>query len=158
VDTQMRSIELPWLFIVNSVVLAISSVFIQLCRKYFDKKHEVNVLRFGWLAFAATLLFLVLQIVAWNQLVSQQIVPGSTRGHGYLYAISILHFLHVLAGLPFLLRILMPMTLAKQEGNASLLFIQDTWRRKLTHTTWYWHFIDLIWIYLVIFFFVNGKI
>jgi cytochrome c oxidase subunit 3 len=89
-------------------------------------------------------------------LFSQQIKPGSSGGYGFLYAISILHFLHVLAGIPFLLRVLYPLYVSNKEGNAALYFLTDEKRRKLNHTRWYWHFIDVMWIYLVIFFLVNS--
>lgn len=158
VDKGMFSIQVPWLFIFNTFILAATSIFIQLCRKYFDIKNERLILRYGLLTLVFTMLFLILQAVAWNQLLSQQIRPGSSGGYGFLYAISILHFLHVFAGIPFLLRILMPLYVANKEGNAALYFLSDENRRKLKHTSWYWHFIDIVWIYLMVFFLVNSFI
>jgi cytochrome c oxidase subunit 3 len=73
--------------------------------------------------------------------------PGSSGAHGFLYAISILHFLHVLAGIPFLSRIIFPLSMATQQGNSALIFIDDDQKRMLRHTAWYWHFIDVVWIY-----------
>lgn len=156
VDKGMISIKIPWLFVFNTIILAASSVFIQLCRKYFDQKNEKLILRFGILTIIFTLLFLVLQAIAWNQLLIQQIGPGTSGGHGYLYAISILHFLHVMVGIPFLLRVLFPLYLSIKEGNSALYFLTDDHKRKLKHTAWYWHFIDVMWIYLVIFFLLNS--
>jgi len=158
VDKGMYSIKIPWLFVFNTFILASSSVFIQLCRKYFDEKNEKLILRFGILTITATLLFLVLQVLAWYQLFTQQVLPGSSGGHGFLYAISILHFLHVLAGIPFLVRVLVPLYVSHREGNSALYFLTEDQRRKLKHTAWYWHFIDLMWIYLVVFFLVNSFV
>lgn len=158
VDKGMFSIRIPWLFVFNTFILASSSVFIQLCRKYFDQKNERLILRYGILTITFTLFFLILQIIAWNQLLTQQLRPGSSGGHGYLYAISILHFLHVLVGIPFLLRVLFPLYVANKEGSSALYFLTDEMKRKLKHTAWYWHFIDVMWIYLVVFFLVNSII
>jgi cytochrome c oxidase subunit 3 len=155
IDKGMESITIPWLFILNTFILASSSLFIQLCRKYYDQKNEKLILRYGWLTIITTLLFLVSQSVAWYQLLDSQIKPGSSGGHGFLYAISILHFFHVSAGLPFLLRILYPLRVAQREGSSALLFLTDDMHRKLKHTAWYWHFIDLMWIYLMLFFIIN---
>ncbi len=155
VDKGMFSIRIPWLFVLNTVILASSSVFIQLTRKYFEKKNESLILRFGILTILFTLIFLILQIIAWNQLLTQQIKPGSSGGYGYLYAISILHFLHVIVGIPFLLSILFPLYVANKEGTTSLFFLTDDQKRKLKHTAWYWHFIDVMWIYLMMFFLLN---
>jgi len=156
VDKGMNSIHVPWLFVFNTFVLASTSVCIQRCRKFFTRKDEAQTLRWGFLTIITTFLFLLLQGIAWYQLLAQQYTPGSSGSHGFLYAISILHFLHVMAGIPFLLRILIPMATAYHQGNASLLFIDDHVKRKLRHTTWYWHFIDVVWIYLMVFFLVNS--
>ncbi len=156
VDKGMFSIRIPWLFVLNTFILASSSVFIQLCRKYFDHQNEKLILRYGFLTITTTILFLAFQVIAWNQLLNRQILPGSSGGHGYLYAISILHFLHVLAGIPFLLRILFPLYAAHKEGSSALYFLTDHQKRKLKHTSWYWHFIDVMWIYLVVFFLMNS--
>jgi len=158
VDKGMESISMPRLFLFNTFVLASSSIFIQLCRKYFDQKNEKLILRYGILTIVATFLFLVLQGIAWSQLLNQEIRPGSTGGHGFLYAISILHFLHVVAGIPFLLRILLPLHVSNREGTSALYFLSGENKRKLKHTAWYWHFIDAMWIYLMIFFLINSMI
>ena len=158
VDKGMGSITVPWLFIFNTFILASTSFCIQRCRRYFTLRNEALTLRWGLLTIIATALFLILQGIAWYQLLTQNITPGSSGSHGFLYAISILHFLHVAAGIPFLLRILIPMASAYHQGNASLLFIDDHMKRKLRHTAWYWHFIDVVWIYLMVFFLVNSLV
>jgi len=158
VDKGMYSIKIPWLFVFNTLILASSSFCIQRCRRSFDLQNERLILRWGLLTIAATLLFLALQGVAWNHLLSQQISPGSSGGHGYLYAISILHFMHVVAGIPFLLRILLPLYVSNTEGNSVLYFLNEEQKRKLKHTAWYWHFIDVMWIYLMIFFLISSLI
>ena len=158
VDKAMLSIRIPWLFIFNTFILASSSVFIQLCRKYFDLRDEKKILRYGLLTLVATFLFLVLQAIVWNQLLNQQLLPGTSGGHGFLYAISILHFLHVLAGIPFLIRVLLPLYRANKEGSSALYFLTDDQKRKLKDTAWYWDFIDVMWMYLVVFFVVNSFV
>lgn len=158
IDKGMDSIRVPWLFVFNTFILASSSFCIQKCRKYFNQKDEKQILKWGLLTIAATLLFLLLQSIAWNHLLSQQITPGFSGGHSYLYAISILHFLHVAAGIPFLIRILLPLYVSGKEGNSVLYFLHDDQKTKLKHTAWYWHFIDVMWIYLMLFFLVSSII
>jgi cytochrome c oxidase subunit 3 len=155
VDKGMDSIRIPLLFVFNTLVLAASSVGIQFCRKAYRERNEKACLRWGLNTLLTTLLFLTLQGIAWHQLLTQQLLPGTSGGHGYLYAISILHFLHVFAGLPFLFRIIWPLMIAIRQGNASLFFIDEHQERRLKHTAWYWHFIDLVWVYLILFLFIN---
>ena len=155
-DRNMQSIQIPILFVFNTFVLAFSSYSIQTCRKYFDLKHDRRCALWGYITMLATLTFLGLQGLAWYQLFTRNIIPGSSGAYGFLYAISILHFLHVLAGMPFLARIIFPLSVATQQGNSALIFIDDDQRRRLKYTAWYWHFIDVVWIYLMLFFLVNS--
>lgn len=158
IDKGMESIRVPWLFVFNTLILVFSSFCIQRCRKYFNLKNENLILRWGLLTIAATLLFLLFQGFVWNHLLNRQILPGTSGGHGYLYAISILHFLHVVAGIPFLIRILLPLYVSGKEGNSVLYFLNDDLKNKLKHTAWYWHFIDVMWVYLMIFFLVSSVV
>lgn len=157
-DRGMSGIELPWLFVVNTFVLASAGYCMHRFRQSFQIRHEKQTLRWGMYSLFTTLLFLGLQGLAWHKLFSHQIQPGTSGGYGYLYAISILHFLHVAAGIPFLVRLLIPLYSSIQDGSSPLWFIDDHMQRKLRHTTWYWHFIDGVWIYLVIFFLINSMI
>lgn len=145
-------VAVPWLFFFNSLILLATGWCIEQFRKYYHLRVENLTVLWGYFTLAGTVCFLSLQGIAWYHLLVIQIEPGTSGGYGYLYAISILHFLHVLAGIPFLLRILIPLTIATRQGNAALLFIDDHLRRKLRHVVWYWHFIDVVWICLVVMF------
>jgi len=158
IDRNMNSIHIPVLFVFNTFVLAFSSYSIQRCRKYFDLQFDRLCVRWGIITILATLAFLCLQGIAWYQLFTRNIIPGSSGAYGFLYAISILHFLHVIAGIPFLSRIIFPLMLASKQGTSPLIFIDDEQRRKLKYTAWYWHFIDIVWIYLMVFFLVNSLV
>src|SRR6187431_3071233 len=73
VDKGMESITVPWLFIFNTFILASTSVCIQRCRKYFTLRNEALTLRWGFLTIVATTLFLILQGIAWYQLLTQNL-------------------------------------------------------------------------------------
>jgi cytochrome c oxidase subunit 3 len=157
-DKGMLPVGIPWLFLINSVILMSTGFAIEQCRRYFHDRVEQQTIRWGFITLGLTVVFLVMQGIAWFKLLSTDIQPGTSGGYGYLYAISILHFLHVLAGIPFLLRIIIPLTVAHRQGNAALLFIDDHIKRKLRHTSWYWHFIDVVWICLMVVFLVSKTV
>ncbi len=157
IDRDMNSIKIPVMFVFNTLVLAFSSFAVQRCRKYFDLQEDRHCIRWGLITMLATLSFLGLQGIAWYQLFTRNIIPGSSGAYGFLYAISILHFLHVFAGMPFLGRVIFPLMTSGRRGDSALIFIDDSQRRKLKYTAWYWHFIDAVWIYLMIFFLVNSA-
>lgn len=156
-DMRMSGIHIPWLFIINTVILITAGLCIEQFRKYYRLRQEYQTIRWGYLTLATTLLFLIMQGFAWYTLLTKQINPASSGGYGYLYAISILHFLHVIVGIPFLLRLLIPLTADYRQGAASLLFIDDHIRRKLRHVVWYWHFIDGVWIFLMLIFLLSSM-
>jgi cytochrome c oxidase subunit 3 len=158
VEKGMEGIRVPAMFIFNTIFLLAASFCIEKCRKYVILKDDRKALRFGIITLALTIIFLVLQGIAWNQLLSQQRSPGSSGGYGYLYALSILHFFHVMVGLPFLLRIILPLYSASKEGSAALYFLTKDPEMRIKHTAWYWHFLDLMWIYLVVFLVINSML
>jgi len=155
-DMGMFSIHIPWLFLINTVILLAAGVCIEKFRKFYRLRLEAQTIRWGYLTLATTLLFLIMQGFAWYTLLTKQITPGYSGGYGFLYAISILHFLHVIGGIPFLLRVLIPLASAQRQGSASLLFIDDHIKRKIRHVSWYWHFIDGVWIFLMLIFLLSS--
>ena len=103
-----------------------------------------------------TFLFLVLQIIGWQQLFSQNIFINSSTSASYLYVISGLHFAHVVAGIPFLGIFLYTAWKRMREPVSVLVYFSDPEKKlKLRLLTLYWHFIDALWIYLVLFFWIN---
>ena len=74
----------------------------------------------------------------------------------YLYIISGIQFAHVIVGIPFL-AIFYYQALKKMVEPVSVLiyFTDPVKRRQLKMLTIYWHFLDGLWIYLVLFFLVN---
>ena len=157
-DKGWEGIRIPILFLYNTCILLFSSWSIERCRRYFNNRNEILCFRWGLITIIATLLFLVMQAIAWYKLLNQHVLPGSSMGHGYLYALSILHFFHVMAGIPFLVRILVPLMVGIREGNAALFFLDEEQQRRLKLTAWYWHFIDVVWIFLIAFFLTNYLI
>jgi cytochrome c oxidase subunit 3 len=80
-------------------------------------------------------------------------------GKQYLYAISGLHFAHVVAGLPFLLLFIITAYRRMKEPVSVLIYFSDPNKlMRLELLTIYWHFLDILWLVLVGFFIVNKFI
>jgi len=103
-----------------------------------------------------SVLFMIAQIFAWRSLFSQEIFINTDNSASYLYVISGLHFAHVIAGLPFLGMFLWKARKQMKEPVSVLVYFSDPEKRlKLRLLTIYWHFLDGLWIYLVLFFYLN---
>ncbi len=70
------------------------------------------------------------------------IMGSRDTASSYLIAITFLHFLHLAGGLIYLLVVL-------REANKGLYTPKNTLRLELCST--YWHFLDGLWIYLLLF-------
>ncbi|MFK7810769.1 MAG: heme-copper oxidase subunit III, partial [Saprospiraceae bacterium] len=106
-----------------------------------------------------TVVFMILQIIGWRQLFNQDFFIASSTLTSYIYVISAMHFMHVIAGLPFLILFYYVARKRMKEPVSVLVYFSDPEKRlKLKLLTTYWNFLDGLWIYLVLFFIVNRLI
>jgi cytochrome c oxidase subunit 3 len=159
VQTDLPPIKLPTLFIFNTLILIGSSYSMMWAKKAYKADETDNYQKALWTTVVLSLIFLVLQFFGWRQLIDQNIFIASNNSVSYLYLLSGLHFAHVIAGLPFLGLFLRAARLRMKEPVSVLVYFSDPEKKlKLRLLTLYWHFLDLLWIYLVIFFYVNYLI
>ena len=156
VQSNLPPIRVPGIFLFNTLVLLGSSTTMVWAKRSYQSDDTRNYQRALGTTILLSLLFMALQFWGWSQLFSQQIFIHSDNSAGYLYLISGLHFAHVIAGLPFLGTFLWTARKRMKEPVSVLVYFSDPEKRlKLRLLTIYWHFLDALWIYLVLFFFVN---
>jgi len=143
--------DLPVQFMYSAVIAFISSITIYLANRT-AKNDELTAnklyLTATWILGIA---FCVLQYLGWKNMISMGLMPVNADPEdisaSYVYAISMVHLLHVLGGI-----ILLTVTLTKafrfQVHKKELTLM------KVTHT--YWHFVGLLWIYLYLFLYFAG--
>ncbi|MAT55298.1 MAG: cytochrome c oxidase subunit III [Saprospirales bacterium] len=156
VENGVLPIRLPWLFLVSTAVLLACSHYLRKAKTAFENDEPAlfrqTLVRTLWLTVA----FLLVQIAAWAWLFSQNLDLKSGQGAGYLYLLSMLHFVHVLAGIPFLWLFLRKFNRQVQMELGGQLFFSDPEKRlQLRLVSMYWHFLDGLWLLLVLFFLVN---
>lgn len=149
-------VRLPFLFLFNTLILLGSSYTLILAKRCYlnddTQGYQKQLKNTIWLS----LLFMVMQGVAWAWLFSNNIHMYSSTTTGFLYVISITHFVHVIGGLPFLYLFYRTAKKRMVDPVTVLVYFSDPEKRlRLRLLTVYWHFLDLLWIYLVVFFGVN---
>ena len=95
--------------------------------------------------FVLGLLFAYFQYSGWGELYSKNIVFGgksSNASGSFLYLITFLHLLHLFAGLISLLVTLKNSIKGKYNAENTL---------GLELCSIYWHFLDILWVYLFLF-------
>jgi len=159
VQSDVPPIRLPNLFIFNTLILLASSATMIWAKRSYWQDRTQNYQRALLATILLSIVFMALQIVAWKLLFDRNIFIHTDNSAGYLYVISGMHFAHVIAGLPFLGLFLWKARKKMKEPVSVLVYFSDPEKRlKLRLLTIYWHFLDGLWIYLVLFFWLNYLI
>ena len=139
-------LDIPMAFWFSTVVILASSATIHLAVR---ASRERDMPRYRkWMVVTALLgtLFIVLQAKGFMDLRGQDIRlvgAGSNASHSFLLAIAGLHGLHVLGGVTALLVIAWRVVRSRTRSYSSV-------PAEVVST--YWHFVDALWIYLILFF------
>lgn len=136
--------KLPSLFIFSTVVLLISSLTAHLGYKAFLQQRASAFKWFTVLSFSLGIGFVVLQYLGWMRLMELGIPLDGNPSGSFIYVISGTHAAHVLGGLAAWFLTL----------RIAFLPFKFTEKRKLhlELVNIYWHFVDALWVYLIIFF------
>lgn len=160
VTMKVPPVQLPALFLFNTLILLGSSyTMIRTKRHYLEDDtaaYQRNLKYTIWLS----LLFMAMQTVAWWWLfqINHTALASSTTA-GFLYVLSFAHLAHVVAGLPFLINFYRTARKRMIDPVTVLVYFSDPEKRlKLRLLTIYWHFLDILWIYLVVFLGINYLI
>ncbi len=134
--------DLPVIFWYSTAVIILSSLTIMVSRNFF-KLGEMAKYR-KWLAVTMVLgiLFVVMQAIGFLTLWENGITLTRNVSFSFLYIIVGLHALHVIAAVIALLVILIKaFSIRRKTYSAVPIDLMST----------YWHFVDFLWIYLLIF-------
>lgn len=141
------SFNIPLAFYYSTAVILISSVAIIMAKRSFLER-KMSRYRF-WLAFTTVLgfAFVALQYFGFVELWNQGVTVSRNVSFSFLYVLVGLHAVHVLGGLVALV-ILFLQSLSKRRRIYSPVHIS------IMGT--YWHFVDVLWLYLLIFLIIEG--
>ena len=143
---------IPPILWLNTAVLVISSVTVEIARRHMFR--EVHVMD-EWLGLgkptsrralpwvATTLVlgcaFIAGQFVAWHQLAAQHIFPRSNPSSHSFFLITGIHAAHLLLGVTALGAALLGLLLSRQMENRQIL---------VDLAAWYWHSMGALWLAL----------
>ncbi len=155
----LQPIHVPAFFLFNTFVLLSSSFSLMKAKRYYHDDNTLFYQRSLLLTLILSFIFLVMQVYAWYSLFKNNIGFAHSNMASYLYLLSGLHFLHVIAGLPFLIMFYKTAIIKMKEPVSVLIYFSDPFKKlKLNLLTLYWHFLDLLWVYLVLFLSINEWI
>jgi len=136
---------LPTLFYVSTGVLLLSSVTLQACYSAFLKGNAGLYRVLLALTLVLGLAFVILQFQAWEAMFDAGLPLKGNPSPSFVYVLSGLHAAHVLGGLVSLI-------VAVIHGFRLPVLATPRRKLRLQLTLTYWHFMDFLWIYLLLFF------
>lgn len=139
-----RHLTLPGILYLNTVVLIASSITLEMARRqvaaFMKAGASATAKPTLWLyaTLALGLLFVCGQYIAWQQLRSRGLYLATNPNSSFFYVLTAMHALHVTGGLGGLARVI-------RRLQKSILR-----KSTLDATSHYWHFMDALWIYLLV--------
>ena len=150
---EIPPVKLPPLFLVNTLILLASSYTLIQAKKAYRADDTAGYKQNLVYTLILSAVFFVAQCIAWRILFANDINFQHSNTASYLIIISIVHLVHVIAGIPFLAVFYYTARKRMIEPVSVLVYFSDPAKQlDLRLLTVYWHFLDALWIYLVIFF------
>lgn len=140
-----KPVEEPAVLWVNTIVLTLASVAIQIARNA-AVRGDVPATRIHYLtAGLLTLLFLLGQILAWRQLSATGAYDAGDPAYAFFVLLTAIHGLHLIGGLVVLGRTLPRLWTSLENPTEARL---SRVRQSVQLTAIYWHFLLIVWIAL----------
>jgi len=137
--------QIPALLWVNTAILVSSSLTLERARRAVGRAFlpvpSVRFRRWWTITTALGMVFLCGQIVAWRLLAAQGVYLSGNPSSSFFYLLTGAHGLHLLGGVVALLYVL-----ARARETAP----EPLTRIPVELTALYWHFMDGLWIYLLL--------
>lgn len=144
-----RDVRMPQIFWYSTAVIVLSSITMHLALRSFRQRDRARYRQLIAMTFILGIAFVVMQLLGFRELWYDQHVTlkGVTGAGQFLYVIFGLHGLHVVGGIIALMVMFVRAFFGKSKNYSSV---------PVEVAATYWHFVDLLWIYLLVFFIVIG--
>ena len=137
--------DLPNIAIISTQLIICSSLTMFVAQRAIKKDNYFLTSLALFFTFALGIAFFFTQIAAWKELTAQGIYfvgKYANASGSFLYLIALVHLAHMVGGL-IALAVSLTKSLLKKYSSTNSLGIELT--------AIYWHFLDLLWVYLFLF-------
>src|SRR5260221_6639156 len=145
-------VPLPRLLLINTGVLLISSITMELARRQAARKTALAAAvpggladaddKVSWLALTVVLglSFLAGQWMVWRELGASGFYLSSSPSSSFVYLLTGMHGVHLFGGVVALLTAGIASMLRRPTDSQSIV---------VDVTGWYWHFMAFLWVYIL---------
>ena len=154
-DPDWQAIRMPALALVNVAILLASSVTLEFARRAARKSRR-GADRWLFLTWSLGLAFVAGQLVVWRQLADAGLYLSNNAHSSFFYVLTALHGAHLCGGIVALSWLLWmpPAKMALGAGGWSGVSLgpatpadRERWTGVIAL---YWHFMDGLWVYLLL--------
>ena len=142
----LSDFELPQAFYISTLVIVLSSLSMIITKSAVKAGKNTLATASLFVTLGLGIAFVVLQFVGFDQIIAEGYFftgSESTVTTSFIYAFVISHIVHVAAGILVLLVIVVQQIRVKYSKNQML---------GLELGATFWHFVDILWVYLFLFF------
>lgn len=145
VDKGIKTL-LPNALLYSTLVIVVSSLTMFLAHKAAKNGESSKQRLFLIATFILGVVFFALQVHAWNVLIDRGVYfVNNNASQSFIYVFIWMHLAHIIAGLIVLIGAIIGINKLPKDGN---LFRMDL-------ASIFWHFLDLLWIYIYVFLLLN---
>lgn len=154
-DPDWRAISMPPLAAVNAVILAASSVTLEAGRRKARKDPHAGQ-RWFLTTWILGMVFVAAQLVVWRQLADAGLYLSTNAHSSFFYLLTALHGAHLLGGITALSWLLWAPAERMKLSATSWLAMRLAPATIADRARWtgvvalYWHFMDVLWVYLLV--------
>jgi cytochrome c oxidase subunit 3 len=137
--------KMPMLFWVSTAIILVSSITMSMAQNAIKKGNLSGLKTLTAITLLLGIAFAVCQFMGWSDLVESKVFftgSQSNASGSFFYVITGLHLAHLAGGLIALIVVLV------KAGNKA--YSADNYTG-VTMAGTYWHFLDILWIYLFLF-------
>lgn len=142
------SFDLPSAFYTSTVLIVLSSITFILAKRFIQKDNQKMTSVFLGITLLLGLGFVFFQFEGFNEMFNEGYVfagAESTVKSSFIYGITLAHLAHIFAGIIVLIVVFYRQLTNKYSASNYL---------GLELGAIFWHFVDILWIYLFFFFYL----
>ena len=140
----LKDFELPFAFIVSTVVIILSSISIYIAKKSVKNNEVSKTTLWLLITFGLGIIFVISQFSGFSELIGLGYFftgAQSTITTSFLYVLTVLHLAHLFAGLI----VLVVVTINNYKNK------YRTEKLGFELAVNFWHFLGILWLYLFVF-------
>ena len=144
---------IPKAFVFSTLVLMLSSFFVSRYKRAFEQEDMKKLRNLLGITVMLGFVFTISQYWGWHQLEQAGHGLSGISSGAYLYIISGLHILHLVGAMFFMTHQFIRISGISNDPVKILIAVTNPYQKmRLEMLTTYWHFMDLLWIGLFLYF------